>query len=313
VPEVSVIVPARDAAETIGTTLDALARQTFEDGYEVIVVDNGSTDDTVRIAERAGVRVLRRRRGEGPGSARNDGAAAAQAPALAFTDADCAPTPGWLAAGMRALQEADLVQGAVRATPGVPIGPFDRTLWVHDAWGLFETANLFVRRELFERLGGFGAGLELSLDGRPGAPFGEDVLFGWRAVRAGARTGFCDEALVHHAVIAGTAATYLAERRREGLFAGLVREVPELRDTFLYRRLFLRPRAAALWLALAGLGLAAADRRRLWALAAAPYLRHVARDVQGWGPRSAAVLAIGDAVALASRARGSVRARAPLG
>src|SRR5437773_2427376 len=131
-PAVSVIVPARDGAHLIGPLLDALAAQEDAPECELLVVDNGSRDETAAIAERSPVctRVVRRRRGEGPGPARDAGVAAARARLLAFTDTDCRPTPGWLAAGAEALGWAALVQGAVAPEPDVPIGPYDRTLTV---------------------------------------------------------------------------------------------------------------------------------------------------------------------------------------
>lgn len=60
---------------------------------------------------------------------------------------------------------------------------------------MYETANLLVTRELFDRIEGF----EDWLPARLGKPLAEDVWFGWRARRAGARTAFCSEAIVHHA------------------------------------------------------------------------------------------------------------------
>src|SRR5689334_12401466 len=106
---VSVIVPARDAAATLDGTLRALAAQDLDDDFEVLVVDDGSTDATAAIAEGFGppVRLLRMTGSTGAGSVRNHGAAAARGHVLAFTDADCAPTPGWLRAGLRALEGCD--------------------------------------------------------------------------------------------------------------------------------------------------------------------------------------------------------------
>ena len=76
--DASVIVPARDAAETLPGTLDGLSRQAFDGRFEVIVVDNGSLDATARLAERSAIvtQVIRRQRGAGPGAARNAGVAA---------------------------------------------------------------------------------------------------------------------------------------------------------------------------------------------------------------------------------------------
>jgi len=300
VPSVSVVIPARDATATIGDTLAGLAAQEHVPD-EVIVVDDGSEDGTVALAEAASV-VTRVVRGaaEGPGAARNAGAAAATSDVLAFLDADCEPQPGWLRAGIEALERADLVQGRTTPPPGAPVGPFDRTLWVVAPWGLFETANLFVRRELFERLGGF----EPWLSPARSKELAEDVWFGWRAVRAGARTAFCEEALVHHAVFERSPGDYVAERLRLRYFPAMAKRIPELRETFFWQHLFLTPRSAAFDAAVAGAALAIATRR-LWPLALAlPYARIARRPPRAWPVDLAA-----DAVGLASLLAGSARAR----
>src|SRR5205807_8553543 len=135
----------------------------------------------------------------GAGAARDAGVAVAQGDLLAFTDADCRPTPGWLAAGAAALERAAVVQGAVVPQPGVAIGPYDRSLTVRSDYGLYASANLFVRRDAFERLGGFGDPFGRGAD----RPFGEDTWLVWRARRAGERVVFAPDALVHHAVLPG--------------------------------------------------------------------------------------------------------------
>lgn len=302
----SVIVPAHDAEATLPRTLAALATQQVDGEFEVIVVDDGSRDATGEVARRMGARVIRHDTPVGPGRSRDRGAAAAAADVLAFVDADCAPLPGWLAAGLQALDGRGLVQGRVEPRPDVHRGPFDRTLWVTRASGLFESANLFVRRDVFDRLSGFGDGL-LPL---AGAHFGEDVMFGWQARRAGVATGFADEALVHHEVFPRDTAEFVREGRRTGLFAALVREVPELRDTFLYRRYFLSRRSAAFALLAGGLG-AAAIARRPWVagLAALPYAKVAFGDARAMGPRVAAVRSVRDTVGFLSAAAGSAAAR----
>lgn len=310
-PRVSVIVPARDAQATLPRALAALADQDLGEDYEVIVVDNGSYDETAPLAERsdAVTRVVRRERGEGPGAARNAGVESAVGSVLAFLDADCRPAPGWLAAGVRAIAGADLVQGRVLPDPDVRLGPFDRTLSVGAVHGLFESANLFVRRELFERAGGFPAGLEASGD----APFGEDVIFGWRAQRAGARTSFCEQALAYHEVIARSAADFVAERARLALFPELAARVPELRQSFFYRRFFLSRRSAGFDLALAGVALAVLSSRRTALAASLPYLYMLAAGARRWGiargSTVAAAEAAADAVGAVALARGSLTAR----
>jgi lipopolysaccharide/colanic/teichoic acid biosynthesis glycosyltransferase/GT2 family glycosyltransferase len=75
-----------------------LASQDYpRSAYEVVVVDDGSTDETARIAHRDNVRVLTQSHA-GPATARNRGAAAAHGELLLFTDADCEPVPGWISA-----------------------------------------------------------------------------------------------------------------------------------------------------------------------------------------------------------------------
>jgi glycosyltransferase involved in cell wall biosynthesis len=303
VPRVSVVIPARDAAATIGATLAALTAQDRAPD-EVIVVDDVSTDTTVALAQAAPiVTTVVRGTGDGPGAARNAGAAAATGDVLAFLDADCEPQPGWVRAGLDALERADLVQGRTTPPPGERVGPFDRTLWVVAPWGLFETANLFVRRELFERLGGF----EPWLSPARSKELAEDVWFGWRAVRAGARTAFSDEALVHHAVFERSPRDYVAERLRLRYFPAMAKRIPELREMFFWQRLFLTPRSAAFDAAVAGAALAVATRRP-WPLALAlPYARIARRRPRAWPVDLAA-----DAVGLASLLTGSIRFRSPV-
>jgi glycosyltransferase involved in cell wall biosynthesis len=304
VSAVTVIVPARDAAATIEATLRALEAQT--ERAEVIVVDNGSNDDTAALARSSslGPIVIELPRGAGPGHARNEGARAASGELLAFTDADCEPEPGWVRAGIERASGADLIQGRVR--PAGPRGPFDRTVAVGVETTLYETANLFVTKEAFDRAGGFG---QFS-DSRE-APFGEDVVFGWRCRRAGARVAFAPEAVVRHAVFRRGPLGYVKERWRRRHFPALVREVPELRRTFLYRRLFLSARSAAADLAVIAIA-AAAAASPLAALGAVPYAVSVGSTALRWRRRApvvALVEPVADAVGLVALLAGSVRAR----
>jgi glycosyltransferase involved in cell wall biosynthesis len=308
-PRITVVVPARDAAATLPDTLRGLEAQRFDGAFEVVLVDDGSTDSTAALA--AGSPVVTRvvtLTGDGPGRARNAGAASAGT-ALAFIDADCRPVPGWLAAGAAALAHADLVLGETRPRPDQPCGPFDRSLSVVGLSPLFESANLFVRRELFESLGGF----QSWLGPRRGKELGEDVWFGWRARRAGARIASCPDALVHHVVESRGAAEFVAERWRLRYFPALARRIPELRDEFFYRRWFLTDRAAAFDAALLALALARSSRRPAFALAGLPYARLLAQDGRGpGGARVASGRLCADAVGLVALLLGSARRRSVL-
>ena len=298
----SVVVPARDAAATLGATLDALAAQTGAPPHEVVVVDDGSRDETARLAERhpLGPRVVCLGRPGGAGPARDAGVAAATPDsALAFTDADCRPEPGWLAAGARALDGAELVQGRVLPAAGPrPRGPYDHTIAVDAQTPLFETANLFVTRAAYEAAGGFGPGLE-----RSGRPFGEDTAFAWRARRTGARAAFCADAVVVHAVLPGGPRDLLRERRRLRHFPALAAQVPE---PFAGRR-FLSARTARVDLAVAGALAALLLRSPLPLVAALPHARRLRAEAAD--ARHLAVLAAGDLVGLLSLVQGSLEAR----
>lgn len=308
----SVIVPARDAAATLAETLEALAAQDLEAGYEVIVVDDGSSDPTAAIAEAARLPVtVIRQPAAGPGAARNSGAVRSAADVLAFTDADCVPAPGWLREGLAALERADLVQGRVEPDPRTPPGPFDHTIWVTGPSPLYETANLLIRRALFERLGGFEDWLGL----RTRKSLGEDVWLGWRARRAGATVGFCERALVHHAVTRRGPRAFVCERLRLFYFPALVRRIPELRDELLRGGLFLTAETARFDLALAGV-LAVVGRRRRWPLAgvvphAAAELPVVAPHGRN-APRVAAVRLAAMLVGAGALLAGSLRWRTPV-
>jgi glycosyltransferase involved in cell wall biosynthesis len=163
-PFVSVVVPALDEEATIATCLDSLLRTDYPpDRREFIVVDNGSTDRTAEIIRRAPVRYLLETR-RGTARARNRGIEASRGEILAFTDADCVATTGWLR-GLVSGFAADGV-GAV-AGDVLPLPP--RTAAQRYAararhlspyrylrrptFPFAVTANLAVRREVFSKIG----------------------------------------------------------------------------------------------------------------------------------------------------------------
>jgi len=227
-------------------TLDALADQTFGD-FEVIVVDDGSSDGSGDAARAAGARLdvtVIAGGGRGAVAARTCGVEAARGEIVAFTDSDCIPQPGWLAAGVREIDRgADVVQGLTRPDGGVR--PHERTLWSEHDDGLFATCNVFYRRDAFDRAGGFDGGAGDRLGFRPGEAltglgFGEDTLLGWRVRRHGTSSHAPDAIVLHHVF-----PTDLADTARRawaaGGFPGLVVEVPELRHLLLTGGFILGP------------------------------------------------------------------------
>lgn len=189
-PTVSVIIPAYNAARTLPQTLAALGA-TAPPPFEIIVVDDGSTDDTARLAEQRAARALRLEKNIGAAAAKNRGAASARGAILFFTDADIAPRPDAIALIQNALRDA--------ATDGV-VGLLDeniphanwasqyKNLWMNFTYarfvnseriGLFYTSVAAIQRAKFLDLGGFDENYR-------GASIAEDTEFGQRAWGAGA-------------------------------------------------------------------------------------------------------------------------------
>lgn len=103
----SVIIPAYNSADTIEDTLKALKNQT-EKGFEVIAVDDGSTDDTREVVSRYPVKLLNQGH-RGPAAARNLGAKMAKGDVLVFTDSDCVPAKDWLEEMLKPLKDPNIV------------------------------------------------------------------------------------------------------------------------------------------------------------------------------------------------------------
>ena len=195
-PEISVIIPVRNGARTLPPLLESLHGQTLAgDRFEVIVVDNGSEDQTALVASRYGVKVVSEPVPNRSG-ARNRGAAAAAAPLLAFTDADCEVDPRWLEELLAHAQLGDLLAGEVvlrtRARPNAverfeKLWRFGQEAWVGQGWAA--TANLMVSAGAFAELGGFDTTWR---------HIGEDVDFCFRARAAGLSLAFCGSAIVYH-------------------------------------------------------------------------------------------------------------------
>lgn len=186
-PLVSVVIPAFNAAAHLGDALDSVLAQTGAFQLEVIVIDDGSTDGTARVAQaRAGVRLLRSGANRGPSAARNAGISAAGGEFVAFLDADDCWPPGALATRIGALQQhpdAALVFGDCRQFD--ERGPHARTLFEAGglgaaAWGpggtvpgayhrlldenFITTGSVVARRAELLAAGGFAEDLRLVED-----------------------------------------------------------------------------------------------------------------------------------------------------
>ncbi|MGN6564727.1 MAG: polysaccharide deacetylase family protein [Thermomicrobiales bacterium] len=169
-PRVTVVIPAYNEAGLIGRCLDSLAAQDFTGPVEVIVVDNGSTDDTATIAAARGVRVLHEAR-KGVCFARQAGTLAARAPYVANLDADSIADPDWLRRAVTALDTApdvvaiagtvdylDAPGWAETQAVGFRLINTFFTRWRGGA-AVVMASNLVFRRAAFDRVGGYDLAL----------------------------------------------------------------------------------------------------------------------------------------------------------
>ena len=200
-PDISVVIPTFNRSGLLARLLDAIPDDDAAGcTTEVIVVDDGSTDDTeatVRACARP-VTYLRQA-GLGPAAARNTGWRASSAPIVAFLDDDCVPRPGWLADYLVAFEDATV--GGVGGTIEPLVDGFVADFITAD--GLVDhgrppggdadadptylvTANAAFRRAALEAADGFEEGYRLDRPGRTGRIVaGEDVDLCWRIVEAG--------------------------------------------------------------------------------------------------------------------------------
>lgn len=208
-PDVSVVVSTYQRAPRLASLFRALEAQTLERSrFEVVIVDDGSRDDTPAVLAHLAastalrVNVVTQPRNRGRAVGRNTGVTAAQSPVIAFTDDDCAPAPAWLAAGLAraAAGVADIVVGRTEPNPDQAgnTGPFSRTQKVDEASGTLymHTCNIFYRRDDFVASGGFNEHFD--------AKGGEDSDLGWRLLDRGKTVVFDPDALVFHDVDKGT-------------------------------------------------------------------------------------------------------------
>lgn len=251
-PAISVVVSTFQRASRLPRLIDALERQDIDQRFEVVIVDNGSSDETWLTLERlsAGsaldLRPVRLAVNRGPSGGRNAGWRAARGSVIAFTDDDCRPTPEWLGRLSGPLCTVDIAQGTTLPDPEHESrwGAFSRSVEITGEDGFYETCNIAYRREWLERLGGFDESFRLT---------GEDTDLAWRARKAGARTTFVDDAVVYHEVSASDWRSHVRDKFRWGDVPLTVKRHPHLRTEIYAGRWFWRPSHRKALAALGGL------------------------------------------------------------
>ena len=197
----SIIIPCRNAACTVDETLQALAAQTWPGAWEVIVADNGSTDDLERVVASHMLQIPRLRLIDASGRrgaayARNVGVKAATGEGILFCDADDVPAPGWAISMEKALREHGFVacrlefeklnSPAVRSARGstqvAGLQQFRFLPFPHAGSG-----TLGITRALHDAVGGFDETI----------PVCEDIDYCMRVQQQGVKLEFVPDAVLH--------------------------------------------------------------------------------------------------------------------
>jgi len=190
-PEISIIIPVKNRPKEIFECLDALTRLDYpKEKLEVVVVDDGSKDDTPDVIRSFNVRMLHSPDSQGASACRNIGAKEAQGEILAFLDSDCTTSSDWLKeivpffalVGVGAI--GGFVESYFKSSPFdryeaafSPLNMGDRILFgtLSESTFYVPSCNLLVRKDIFLNMGGFKKGMHL----------GEDVDFCWRMRKGG--------------------------------------------------------------------------------------------------------------------------------
>ncbi len=196
----SVIVPAFNAEKTIRQCVKALEAQIFSKEFEIIVVDDGSSDKTSEIAKSFSKVRLLQQKNAGPALARNNGAKKARGEIIIFTDSDCEPKKNWLeemlkpfsnkgVAGVQGTykcRQKELVARLIQLEIESSYARMAKQKFI-DFIGSYSAA---YRKSVFEKLGGFDTSFPIAS--------GEDTDFSFRVHEAGYKMVFRPEANVYH-------------------------------------------------------------------------------------------------------------------
>ncbi len=198
----SLIIPAYNAEKVIGLCLDkALKQSVSRDAYEIIVVDDGSIDNTAEIISRYDSVRLIRQRNQGPATARNHGAKEAKGSILIFTDSDCELDVDFIRNILSQFDEYPQVvgvQGRYKTKQKEFIAQFGQveieTRYIKmeqnryiDFIGTYAAA---YRADVFQKYGGFDTSFPMAC--------GEDAEFSYRLSKDGYKLLFCGQAFVCH-------------------------------------------------------------------------------------------------------------------
>lgn len=197
---VSIIIPTFNGGPRIAACLDALLPQLTRCNAEILIVNDGSTDNSANVVRRyAGVRVINQANA-GPAAARNRGASEAWGPILVFTDDDCVPTPKWLETMLMPFEDPQVVgvKGAYRTHQKSLTARFVqleyedryRRMARFDSIDFVDTYSAAFRRDRFLEMAGYDTTFPVAC--------AEDIELSYRMSARGWKMKFVPEAIVYH-------------------------------------------------------------------------------------------------------------------
>lgn len=199
--DASVIVPAYNSEKTISSCIGALLVQKTNNTFEIIVVDDGSTDSTPIIAKSFGQKIRYfRQKNSGPAKARNFGAKKARGKVILFTDSDCIPEKNWLDKMLAPFDDKEVaaVQGAYKTKQKGLVAIFGQLEIEHryelmkkskqlDWVGSYSAA---YKKEIYKKMGGFDESFPIAS--------GEDSELSYKIQESGQKIIFNPNAIVYH-------------------------------------------------------------------------------------------------------------------
>jgi len=242
--KVSVIIPVYNGEKCIKSLLDSLISLDYpKDNYEIIVVDNHSTDRTKEIVNHYSVRLLEENVIQSSYAARNKGIENAKNEILAFIDSDCIATKEWLKEGVKPIIEdkADLVGGKVefyfsKRKTAAELYDSITNMQIKDninKRGVAKTANLFAKAEIFSKIGLFPDNVKS----------GGDVQWTYKATRNGFSLIYAPKAVVKHPARSLGGLLIKQYRVGKGMMHTLIQEGrSKLKILYTIFRLLLPPR-----------------------------------------------------------------------
>jgi glycosyltransferase involved in cell wall biosynthesis len=199
-PLASIVIPTFNGKSRIGNCLDSLVRQTTGRDVEILVVDDGSSDNTASVVRSYSSVRLISQSNAGPAAARNRGAREAQGTILLFTDDDCVPMPDWLEAMLGPFKDPDVIgaKGVYRthqkslAARFVQIEYEDkyRLMSGLSSIDFIDTYSAGFRRDRFLDMSGYDTSFPVAC--------AEDVELSYRMSARGWKMIFVPAAIVYH-------------------------------------------------------------------------------------------------------------------